>query len=324
MRLPGYTVDAMVGQVNGRAIYADQVLEPMEDQLAAMGRQLRPGEFRRQAYQQILRYLRSMIADALLYGEARRGLTEIEHGGLKRVIQQHREELLRIYGQGSLALAEQNIKLQLESTLDQQVEKYRQTVVVQKLLHEKLIPRINVTKGDIIRYYREHNEQFNPPVIREIHVIRAPDSEVAQQVRGYLTEGQSFKSIAGSELNTWKRSEAGAMTAIGQKVFRQAPLNKRMLGLAQGQYTDEPIQIDDAYWFLFMASIDRPASRSIAEVQLEIKQILHQQQFRMLADEYRSRLFETGSFNTLEEMAEALTAIAANRYSDAPIRAAAN
>ena len=50
----------------------------------------------------------------------------------------------------------------------------------------------------------------------------------------------------------------------------------------------------------------------------------HQQQFRMLADEYRSRLFETGSFNTLEEMAEALTAIAANRYSDAPIRAAAN
>src|SRR5690606_31306012 len=76
------TADAMVGQVNGRAIYASQVLAPIAPQLRSLGQSVSRAEFRRQADNLIRGELLRIITDALILGEAERDLTQQEHYGL--------------------------------------------------------------------------------------------------------------------------------------------------------------------------------------------------------------------------------------------------
>ena len=68
--MPLYTVDAMVGQVNGKPIYASTVFESIFEQLAALGRSLPRAEFRQRAGQLIEARLGQIVTDALILGEA--------------------------------------------------------------------------------------------------------------------------------------------------------------------------------------------------------------------------------------------------------------
>ena len=316
----GYVVDAMVGQVNGQAIYADQVLEPLDGELEALGRQVPPREFRRQAYSKIHQRVHALVADALIYGEAHRDLTEAEQAGLERMMQLHREELLRVHGRGSMALTQRNLEQQHGKTLEQVMEDERQRLIVEKLLYEKLMPRINVTKRDITRYYREHRAEFKPLVNRTLRVIRAANDQRAGQVKARLRSGESFASVAASELNTWKRDQAGLMEATGDTVFRQQELNRCMSQLTAGEHNVEPIEDDGAFWFVCVEALQRKPGQSLTDAQIQIEEVLRRQQFRMLADEYRRQLFARGNFDPLEKMAATLTEVAQARYTSSPVQ----
>ncbi len=84
---PAYKVAGMVGQVNGQAIYADDVFEPMHEQLRALGQSLSRQDFRQRAEVLIRGRLDQIMTDSLILGEAQRDLSERERQGLKRIMQ---------------------------------------------------------------------------------------------------------------------------------------------------------------------------------------------------------------------------------------------
>ena len=310
----GYPIDAMVGQVNGRAIYASRVLEPIDAQLAALGRQLPPREFEQRAQQIIGGTLEQLVADALILGEAGRRLTEQEWTGLNVMIERRREELIRKYGRGSLAVAEAALREQTGKTLEQTLQDYRQQRLVQHQLQNQLLPKINVTRRDVERYYREHETEFNPDATRTLRLIRVPDESDATQVAQQLESGASFEAIAASDINTYRPGSAGLMDPVsGPNPFSDESLNEAILALEEGQHAG-PTQVGNAFIFARLEDYQKPESTPLEDVQLDIEERLRQQQYRQLSADYRRRLFEEGSYNSLQRMTEELVAIAKSRY----------
>jgi hypothetical protein len=309
-----FAVDAMVGQVNGQAIYAREVLEPIDAQLTALSRALPPSEFRRRATELVAGRINQIVTDALILGEAERDLSEGEQMGLQQYMKSKREEFLRYYGRGSVAVAEQTLQEQEGKSLDQKLDEVRQQTLIQRYMRAKMLPLINITRKDVERYYRENPAEFNPPARRQLRLIKAADAGAAQRIAAALQDGQPFAKIATDRGNMFRRDDGGLMPdlIVGDEAL-SGELRTAMLKLDAGQWTG-PVQHEKATWFVYVEKFERPASRTLLETQLEIEQALREQRFRVLSQQYRQRLYEEGSYNELEAMVEAVLAVVASRY----------
>lgn len=310
-----YTMDAMVGQVNGNAIYASTVFDPIGEQLAALGRSQPRAVFRTRAIELINGRLDAIVADALILGEAERDLSEQEQAGLQNMLRDHREELLRVYGSGSRSLADENAVRKTGRTIDQHLEEFRQRVVVQRYLKEKLLPKINVTRKDIERYYAENITTFNPLPGRRLRVMKTNDATGAEKIEQALASGKSFAEVAASNLNSYRTSTGGLWPekVVSEKVFSDESVNAAMLKLNPGQYTQR-LKVGEQYWFVFLESRDEGKKKSLREAQVEIEELLKRQRFNDLSQKYRTRLFTQGSYNPLAQMSEGLVSVAMSRY----------
>lgn len=311
----GYTVDAMVGQVNGRALYTQSVFEPIHEQLAALGRTLPRATFRVRAKELINKRLDEIVTDALILGEAERDLSEMEKYGLQRLLKEEREELLRKWGSGSEFVANQNLIEKTGKTLDQKVEERRAVLLVQRYMRAKLFPKINVTRKDIERYYFEHEKEFNPPPGRVVRVIRATDNAAADRVEAALAQGTPFQEVAASKNNAFRARDAGLMpeASTGDEVFTVAELNDALKKLAAGKHSQRVRAGNDSWWVM-VESITTGKTRTLRDVQLDIEELLKRQRYQYLSSRYRQKLFTEGSYNPLEEMGASLLQVAMSRY----------
>jgi len=309
-----YTMDAMVGQVNGNAIYASTVFDPLSEQLAALGRSQPRSVFRTRAAELITKRLDEIVADALILGEAERDLSEQEQAGLQNMMRDHQEELLRQYGTGSRSLADENAVRKTGRTISQLLEEFRQRVIVQRYMREKLLPKINVTRKDIERYYNDNLDTFNPLPGRKLRVMKATEANAAK-IEEALAAGKPFAEIAAGSLNNYRPSTGGMWpdTVISEKVFGDEGVNSAMLKLKVGEYTRK-IKVGEQYWFVYLESREEGKARPLREAQVEIEELLRRQRFNELSKKYREKLFAKGSYNPLQQMTEGLVSVAMSRY----------
>jgi len=310
-----YTVDAMVGQVNGKPIYANTVFEPILEQLSVLGKSLPRSQFQLRAKQLIEGRLGQIIADALILGEAESDLSDQEHAGLQNILKQKREELIRFWGRGSVAVAEDNLVRQTSRSLEETLTSARQQMLVQRYLRQKLFPKINVTRKGVERYYNNHLNEYMPPPSRTLRLIYVTQDADADKIDQMFQRGVVFTEIASSDLNQYRPDAGGLMSqkAIGQEVFSQPQLNKAMLRLGVGEHSPRT-RAGDRYWWIAVESIDQPTGKTLSEVQLEIEGLIRQRQFQTLTQRYRADLFRNGSYNPIETMSDSLVKIAINRF----------
>ncbi len=310
-----YNVDGMIGQVNGRAIYTHNVLdEQLCETFARWGRELSHSEFRKRATERIAIKLNSMVTDALVYGEAKRDLSDAERQGLTSAQAGYREQLLREYGQGSPALAEVNLIEQTGLNMDQTLENWRQAAVVSRYMRQKLRPKVNVTRKDVKRYYKDHYDEFNPQGRRTIRVIQTVSEDDTQQIRALLDQGTAFAQAAQSDLNLFRPDNGGLMGALaGDQLFADPQVNQATLDLQPGQCAG-PIPVGNNSWFVCVEKIEQPDNQPLMDVQVRIHAILYEQQLREHSERYREKLFTDGSYNSVEQMTLSLLEIATDRY----------
>jgi PPIC-type PPIASE domain len=310
-----YSVDGMIGQVNGRAIYTHDVLdEQLCELLAGWGRELPRNEFSKRAAERIAVRLNGMVTDALIYGEAQRDLSDQERQGLAIAITRQREQLLREHGQGSPALAEAELIRKTDMDLDQTLERWRQALVVQRYMRQKLTPLVNVTRKDIKRYYKDHIDEFNPPASRTVRVIQTQTGDDAQYILGLLETGTPFADAAADPRNLFRPDSAGLMGDMaGDQLFADPTVNQATLDLEPGQSAG-PFTIGERDWLVCVDQIDQQPGRPLMDVQVQIQAMLTEQQLREYTERYRLKLFENGSYNSIEQMTLSLVEIAVDRY----------
>ncbi|WP_428387437.1 peptidyl-prolyl cis-trans isomerase [Mucisphaera sp.] len=307
-----WPIDGMVGQVNGRAIYARTVLEPLEIQLATLARQLDRQRFQAQAQQAVVTRLQEIIQSRLILAAAERDLDERGRLILDASLRFHREELVRQFGRGSLAIAEQQIMLREGITLDDKVEEFRQNFLIRGYQMKNLRPLIDVRRRDIERYYREHEDQFNPPAERTIRMIRVNDDDEAQRVQDALAEGYTFEAVAATPVN--QMLGGGLIDGlVGEQPLRQDNINQAIVSLEVGAWTG-PIPFGQGLVFIELVENNVPPRQTLTDAQQQIRNILVNQQLRELSQTRRIELVEEASHTPIREMGEAIMDIVMTRY----------
>lgn len=310
-----YVVDAMVGQVNGQAIYCSGVFEPLNDELSRLGRTVPRSIFEIRAKELIKRQLEAIVTDSLLLGEAERDLSDDERTALRRYVADERSELLRKWGNGSESVANQALIERTGKTLEQSVQDRRNVIIVQRYMRAKFYPKINVTRKDIERYYMDNQAKFSPPPSRRLRVIRAVTPADAAAVEASLAAGKPFPEVAESQANSYRNDEGGMWPdpVTSNKIFNAPELNDALAKLGERQASSR-IQINNVAWWLYVDSVSKEKGKTLLEAQGEIEDILKRQRFQQLSSRYNARLYKEGSYNPIDQMTDALVAVAVSRF----------
>jgi len=307
-----YAVDAMVGQINGKPVYASRVFEEAgKEQLRQIGRNNPPERFRQQAAFLLGEKLREIVTNSLILAEAESSLTEQQQMGLYQALRKFRESVISESG-GSEYLARRRIRRLHDMSLDEYVEQHRQKILTQRYLREKLYPRVHVTRREVERYYREHYDKFNPEGTVAVAVIYTENPEIARRVQKALDSGKSFEE-AGQLPGVKYRPRLEYETDLDQ--FDEFPdkVDARVHKLEVGQHTDG-VETDRFHYFVKLVDVTRAHGRKLSEVYLQIEQRLRSQEFDRLNRKYLQELLKKGNYTPIEQMMKSLLKVAMNRY----------
>ena len=312
----GRPVEGLIGHVAGQPLYAHRVLDGLEDELRAIGQRETRAGFRNRATELIRRRLASLVIDALVLQEAERVLTVGEREGLRQLIEFQREELLRRYGQGSIALAQRNIVEQTGTRLDRSLQDFRESVLIRTYLDRKIDPLVNVSRRDIARYYRDNYTSFNPPAERDVRLLWARDAADAEAIRDRLNAGEAFAEIAAEPLNQYP-GKAAVYPIEGEVMFGFDAIDAAVSELDQGQWVG-PIEQQGRYWFVQLDRLTGEDGTTLMDAQAQIERTLRDDQGRRLREDFFDRLRTAGSFTDERAMTEAVLQIATSKYAAAP------
>lgn len=316
-------LDAKVGEINGRPIFASAFLEPLDGRLRALAKE-RAGNFtawQTEAARIIQAALEREVVDELLLAEAYAMLEpEQREYGLRVFLRQVRSDFIR-RSEGSAELADARLREQEGLTIDQKAKEALERELVATVVHRHILPRVNVSARDQREYYERHFDRFNPPGTAKLRVIRVPltDESGAESVRTALESGMSFEEAARLEANTYRRADAGLheITVTGlyeeAEIFGITEINDAARALRPGE-TIGPITAANSLFWITLVSIDRPEGVDFYDAQLTISEELRNRQFREEENRYLDRLLKAGSYTNLEQTAERLLAIATERY----------
>jgi len=307
-----YTVDAMVGQINGRPLYASTVFKDIGEQtLETMAANKPKAEFVRELYDLLRATLGQQITDALVLAEAQASLTDRERAGLLDILRQFREDLISKAG-GTLALAEERMRRERGIDLEEAVEQQRQRILVSKYMQDKLYPRVHVSRHEVERFYEENDEMFNPKPRITVQVILARGDAIARQVIDALAAGKSFEQVG--EMRDIRLSElehSGGPETFDGLAWPQA--NEAVRGLSEGESVG-PVEVSIGQVWLRLHEVRTGESKSLQEVYLAIEKRLRAQKFDRLNRQYMANLLRQGNYTDIDLMLDALVEVAVNRY----------
>ena len=317
---PGDTVivDSLVGHVNGRPIFADEFLEPIEDRLMRAADEHRGPDLDRMFEFIITEWLQETVLNELILAESEASLTEQEQMGLFAMLNRAYDEEIR-KGGGTKSGAERRRQREGDE-LDQYLGKQKDLVLIDRIRMAKIYPRVVVTWRDIEREYQRHYENYNPAAtvtLARIRVNTQTQAPLIEDVTYRLAAGESFAVIA-EELGfddggLWETFEAGPGGITDIEV--SPAMKEALTGLVAGD-TSPPFQLGSRTLWLHVVSLEQPQSRSIYDpgVQIGLRNAIRSQRSQIEWQRYIDSLLEDGVHDDLEQMAERLFEIAMARY----------
>ena len=311
-------VDSLVGEVNGRPIFADEFLQEIEDRLLRAAEKL-SGSERESAFRVIVNaLLRDTVLNALILSEAEASLSPEQQMGRFAFIQSLQEEQIR---QHKRSRVETERALASEGGLDEYLKHRKEVGMVEELRRRKIDPRVIVSWRDIEREYLRRYDEFNPPAAVMLALIRlrtVDQAELIEQVQDRLSGGESFAAIA-EELGfsgggVWAtfRMGPGGITDIDVS----DPIKGVLAGLEEGQ-TSEPFTQGPSTLWVHVVSLQRPPARSLYEdpqIQRILRNEIHRRRGEVQWNRYINSLLERGIHDDLDVMADRLHEIAMERY----------
>ncbi|MBL8746721.1 MAG: peptidyl-prolyl cis-trans isomerase [Phycisphaerae bacterium] len=313
-------VDQLVGQINGRPVYANQFFAPMDERLRREASRMKSREWLAFARKEIEGALWDKLRDELLLAEFQTGLSPEERMGLLAFIQDVRDDVVS-GNLGSTELAQQRLLDTEGLDLEAKVKDLSQREFIAFQLRRSIGSRVNVAARDIELYYEQRQKDFAPPPVARFVILRVPrkDTEKIEAAERALGSGEAFESIAG-RLSTW-RPEAGSVNEVefvsGEystaALFGPAALNEAARALEPGQTSARVDVGADAYW-VRLASIEQKPGKSLYEVQREIEDKIRAERVREEERRYFDQLFRRGSFSDVKTMTNRLFEFAAERY----------
>jgi len=314
-----WPVESLVGQVNGRPIYAEEFFEPIEDQLRVIAAGADRAQARRTLEAFVAQRFKAAVDSELVVAEAESKLSPEQQAGLFAWLRSLQEETIAQRG-GIRAAAEESLQEEEGGSIEDFLRITRDTQLARRLLNERIEPRAIVSWRDVEQEYERRRGEFNPrPQIRigRVRLSVETDAAAIERVKALVAEGKDFASIA-SELkvadgglwNTFELPENG----IAGLEFSDA-IKARLEGIAEGAVS-RPIESRDFVSWYAVLDIETPRSRSIydPEVQLAIEDELRARRRIIERERYFESLRSRWVTDDISRIERKLIDIALQRY----------
>lgn len=324
-------VDAKVGDVNNRAIYASAFLNDMIDRLKAKYEEMHKANpkmakaaWRQFARDQIEQKLDGIIEDEVLRAEALNALQPEQKAGFFNWLQSVRSEVVA-ENRGIEAAANENLSAQNGTSLDQTMKNREQQELIKFVLQTRIYSRANVSWRDIQLAYEKNYELFNPAPIASFRVFTVPESDVKEieRVMAELQGGKDFDEVADEKvrvvderdryLDRPYQGDYDKADLLGPKV-----LNEEVRKLVPGRWVGPimytapgPRSVPTAYWI----KLERiwKVSEDLYEAQLYLESRLAQSKNDYQKYKFVDRLKKRASYTDVAVMTSRLLALAEDR-----------
>jgi hypothetical protein len=314
-----WPVESLVGQVNGRPIYAEEFFEPIEDQLRVIAAGADRAQARRTLETFVVQRFKATVDSELVVAEAESKLSPEQQAGLFAWLRSLQEETIAERG-GIRASAEASLEAEEGGSIEDFLRITRDTQLARRLLNERIEPRAIVSWRDVEQEYERRRSEFNPrPQIRvgRIRLSVSADAASIDRVKAWVAEGKDFAAIAaelkipdGGLWNTFELPENG----IAGLEFSDA-IKSRLEGLEEGAVS-RPLESRDFVSWFAVIDMETPKARSIydPEVQLAIEDELRARRRIIERERYFESLRSRWVTDDISRIERKLIDIALQRY----------
>ncbi|CAE7865001.1 unnamed protein product [Symbiodinium necroappetens] len=312
-------VDRMVGQINGKPIYASEFFRSMDARLRAEAQKMPPREWLDFVSGQIDAELADRLTNELLLAEFQSALTLEERQGVLGFLAYIRENIRR-QNQGSEARAEERLLRTEGLTLDEKIEQQKEQQFIYEQVRREIKARVNVSYRDIRQRYERDAEMYTTEAEAVLRLIRVPadDAEAVTSVTEALARGEAPADVAGefglynAAQNGLLRKELGATAYSEASIFPAPEMNGPAQALAVGE-TVGPIEYRGSVYWIHLESMRAPEKTSLYDTQLRIEQQIRAERETEERRKYFFELLENGSFSDSRSMKRELLEFAAER-----------
>lgn len=315
-----WPVESLVGQINGRPIFAAEFFEPIEDRILRILSLPDRVEARRAIVELVRARFEEFIDSELVVSEAESGLSPEQKQGLFSWLLDLREQEIARRG-GSTASAEESLLAQEGLSLEEFMARRRDIALASDLLRRKIEPRVIISWREIEQEYERRAKEFNPPALIRIGRIRlterADGAEKIAEVRAKLEAGTPFAEVATSlglaDGGLWREFVMPEQGIDGLDLSEE--FKKVLKDVKEGR-GGVPIERGGSVTWLGVLSIERPPQYSLFDpgVQLAIKESLRMRQNAIEQQRYLQSLRRRWVSEDIGKMRDRLVAIAIERY----------
>lgn len=314
-----YPIDSLVGQINGRPVYAEEFLFPLEDRILRIVAENPLPEAVRSVDTLVMQRFREFVDSELIIAEAESKLDSSQQQGVLAWLKSVQEDTIADRG-GTRDTAAASIEAEFGLSFDEFMLQRRSLALASDLLRKRVQPRAIVSWRDIEQAYRRNYATFNPPPTLRIGRIRFStrrEQEQVKQAEALIAGGADFAEVCEAmeipEAGAWLEMELPS-DGIAGTTLTQA-VKSRLEGLEPGELSEPWVQTAFISWFAVIGIEERPG-RSIYDpaVQFGLEGELSNMRMVQEQDRYLATLKDRWVSGDIDEMRRRLLAIARLRY----------
>lgn len=260
-------------------------------------------------YRAVVEVVRRRVEEALLYREARADLSDGELEYLERYVDQVIRETVQKDYDGRQRAYERQLLAQ-NSSIDQQRDRIRRELVIQRYLARHLQARIvDPTRRELMQYFDQARPSLSTPERRELFLIEvpvqtgpadsAPDdaADLAKSridaARQELADGESFATVAARYSKGIHAVDGGAWGWVSRQGLRPRwqPALDVLFSLGEGQ-VGEVCQTDDAYFIVRCGRIQPGTEPDFESIQPQLQERYRLAQQQAYIEELMTRLLD--------------------------------
>ena len=300
-------VDAILAQVNEEVITRQDILGPLRPQIRRWRKDLPKDEFEQRYRSVVESRLREEISARLVIQEARRRLSEQEKEQIEATLGQILKNLTS--EAGSRLLLEERLRLE-GKTVEQEIERQRERLLVQRYLRDRIGPGIHVTHSELLAYYDQVRPQrFQTPTEVRMRLIMIRKSDFpdlgaarhhAEVVAGRVRAGEDFAKLARQYSHDAMAKQGGDWGYVTKGAFRVQAVDQVLFGLKAGEVG--PIVETPEALYLVKAE-DRREARVVpfTEVQDQLDGEVRDRKYNAMVSRYIQELFDRAYVQVMAE-----------------------
>jgi hypothetical protein len=316
-----WPVESLIGQINGRPIFAEEVFSRVEAEVMLAAQNPNPEQARAGVDATVRRAFRQQVESELILAEAESRMSPEMKQGLLGWLRDLQETTIAQRG-GNRAAAEDALRDEMRMSVEEFVEFRKNTELTRDILRRKVEPRVVVSWRDVERLYAQRQASYAPnPEMRlgRIRLVKEGQQDKIELATRMLAEGKPFVEVAragGGEKDGFWRSvptQDGQMNVSDLTDDLQAVLRP----LKPGEVSAPFEQRSSVSWFTVLG-VDAQQGISIfdPDLQLALRGELQAVQERYEQARYIQSLQKRWLGASITRMEMRLVQMARERYLD--------